>query len=86
MNDILITTGGFSMGGALSLYYGLQYGKGLAGVFCLSSFLSNSSKLYQVSVVRFPNPFTLTKTDVTMNVNSTDSHPNWKSTPQISCE
>ncbi len=36
------------MGGALSLYYGLQYGKELAGVFCLSSFLSHTSRAYKV--------------------------------------
>ena len=37
------------MGGAFSLYYGLHYGKGLAGIFCLSSFLSDTSKVFEVS-------------------------------------
>ena len=36
------------MGGGASLYYGLNYGSGLAGVFCLSSFLAQDSNIYKV--------------------------------------
>lgn len=44
-NRILL--GGFSMGGALSLYYGLQRNSNLAGLFALSSFLNDDSKVFQ---------------------------------------
>ena len=40
--------GGFSMGAALSLYYGYQYGRTLAGIFALSGFLNNDSAVYEV--------------------------------------
>ncbi|KAK3593185.1 hypothetical protein CHS0354_039669 [Potamilus streckersoni] len=45
MNRIVI--GGFSMGGALALHLGYRFLKNVAGVFALSSFLSNDSKVYQ---------------------------------------
>ena len=45
-----ILVGGFSMGGALSLYAALTYDKPLAGVVALSSFLLQRDKLPGVPV------------------------------------
>ncbi|KAI0239230.1 Lysophospholipase-like protein 1 [Lamellibrachia satsuma] len=42
-----IVLGGFSMGAALSLYYGYQYGRTLAGIFALSGFLNKDSAVYE---------------------------------------
>ncbi|KPJ06339.1 Lysophospholipase-like protein 1 [Papilio machaon] len=42
-----IIVGGFSMGGALSLYTGYRWERNLAGVFAFSSFLNNQSIVYQ---------------------------------------
>ncbi len=45
------STGGLSNGGAAALYYGMKYGEGLAGVFCLSSFLANDSHIFEVRTI-----------------------------------
>jgi len=42
-----IVLGGFSMGGALSLYYGYTRGQNLAGIAAISSFLADSSAAYE---------------------------------------
>ena len=39
------------MGGALALYYGVKYGHELAGIFSLSSFLSDNSGVYEVNTI-----------------------------------
>lgn len=41
--------GGFSMGGALSLYYTLKHRREFKATFVLSSFLNKSSTVYKVS-------------------------------------
>ena len=46
--DCVKLAGGFSMGAALSLYYGYQYGRTLAGIFALSGFLNKDSAVYEV--------------------------------------
>lgn len=43
-----IVVGGFSMGGALSLYMAYRQKKSLAGCFVMSSFLNNNSVVYEV--------------------------------------
>ncbi|XP_052220459.1 lysophospholipase-like protein 1 isoform X2 [Dreissena polymorpha] len=45
LNRIII--GGFSMGGGMALQLGYKYLRGLAGVFALSSFLSQESLVYK---------------------------------------
>lgn len=42
-----IVLGGFSMGGGLALHLGYRFQQELAGVFALSSFLSENSSVYQ---------------------------------------
>jgi len=41
-------SGGFSMGGALALHFAYRFCTDLAGVFALSSFLSENSSVYEV--------------------------------------
>ena len=41
------------MGGALAMYYGFRHGKGLGGIFAMSSFLNKDSRVYKVTVNSF---------------------------------
>ncbi|KAB7494707.1 hypothetical protein Anas_05765 [Armadillidium nasatum] len=42
-----IVLGGMSMGGAMSLHLGYTFHPELAGIFCMSSFLNQKSKVYE---------------------------------------
>ena len=46
---MMFQTGGFSMGGGLSLHYGTRFGNNLAGFFALSSFLGETSSVFEVN-------------------------------------